>query len=216
MSLSERLQERLSAQSISQSELARRIGIAQATVANLLSGKSQGSKYIERIARELGTTAAYLTGEVDDLDFGAPARADAASDLNLVPLKQIDLGYGMGGTFLDVPVTAETRYFPREWLRTYTRAAPEELFWATGIGDSMSPTINDSDTMLIDTSQQSVRMADRIWALALGDVGSVKRLRPMPDGTLKIMSDNPAVPEEIAVDGEATIIGRVAALVKKV
>jgi len=44
----------------------------------------------------------------------------------------------------------------------------------------------------------------------------IKRLRPMPDGTVRIMSDNPQVSDEIATDGDLTIIGRVVAIVRSV
>jgi transcriptional regulator with XRE-family HTH domain len=56
----------------SQSELGRRVGVSQSAIHNLLSGEAYGSKHLHRIARELGTTPAYLTGEVDDPDEGAP------------------------------------------------------------------------------------------------------------------------------------------------
>jgi len=61
--------------SISQSELARRVGITQATVHRLASGRAYGSTHLHRIARELGTTPAYLEGEVDDPDQDAPPPA---------------------------------------------------------------------------------------------------------------------------------------------
>jgi transcriptional regulator with XRE-family HTH domain len=51
---------------LSQSELARRINVSQATIYKLVSGASYGSKHIHKVARELGTTAAYLEGETDN------------------------------------------------------------------------------------------------------------------------------------------------------
>ncbi|MGR6329236.1 helix-turn-helix domain-containing protein [Sphingomonas sp. XXL09] len=57
---------------LSQSELARRVGVSQQNIGHLLSGNAQGSKRLHLIARELRTTPAYLTGEIDDADEGAP------------------------------------------------------------------------------------------------------------------------------------------------
>lgn len=57
---------------MSQSELARRVGVRQSTIHSLLVGDSRGSKHLHKIARELGTTPAYLSGEVDDPDLDAP------------------------------------------------------------------------------------------------------------------------------------------------
>jgi len=79
----------------------------------------------------------------------------------------------------------------------------------------MTPTIQDSDCVIVDTAERDVRMGDRIWALAYGQTGLIKRLRPMPDGSVKLLSDNPAVPPEVAYDGELAIVGRIAAIVRK-
>ena len=87
---------------------------------------------------------------------------------------------------------------------------------ADGLGDSMAPTIGSNDQMLIDRSIDTLRVADQIWAFSFGGVGMVKRLRPRPDGSIAILSDNPAVPEDRAVDDELFLIGRVVAIVRKV
>ncbi|NVE96087.1 hypothetical protein HUO12_14370, partial [Altererythrobacter sp. JGD-16] len=54
-----------------------------------------------------------------------------------------------------------------------------------------------------------------IWAFSFGGVGMIKRLRPRPDGSVAILSDNPSVPEDRAVDDELHLIGRVVARVAK-
>lgn len=56
---------------MSQSELGRRVGISQASVFRLVKGDAYGSKHLHRIARELGTTPEYLSGETDDPAEGA-------------------------------------------------------------------------------------------------------------------------------------------------
>lgn len=141
--------------------------------------------------------------------------AAQAAELGMVAVRELDLAFGMGATFLDVPVTEQVRYFPREWLRQFTKAAPEHLAWVQGVGDSMAPTLLDSDTLLLDLSKKSLSMSDQIWALAYCGLGMVKRLRPTPDGGLRLLSDNPAVPEETSHDGEVQLIGRVVAFTRK-
>ena len=66
MPLGERIKLLLAQRGLSQSELARRVGLRQSTMNMLANGRSQGSKHLHKIARELGTTPAYLTGETDD------------------------------------------------------------------------------------------------------------------------------------------------------
>lgn len=72
MNIGDRIKRRLTDQQLSQSELARRVGVRQSTINSLIHGDSYGSKHLHRIARELHTTPAYLTGEVDDPDLDAP------------------------------------------------------------------------------------------------------------------------------------------------
>ncbi|WP_416366515.1 helix-turn-helix domain-containing protein [Sphingomonas aurantiaca] len=57
---------------ISQSELARRVGVAQPTIYKLLHSAKKGSTKLHLIARELRTTPAYLSGETDNPEEDAP------------------------------------------------------------------------------------------------------------------------------------------------
>jgi transcriptional regulator with XRE-family HTH domain len=70
--IADRLRERMQALGLSQAELARRVGVRQPTIFKLTTGGGYGSKHLHRIARELQTTPAYLTGETDDPVDGAP------------------------------------------------------------------------------------------------------------------------------------------------
>lgn len=182
--------------------------------------------YLDRAA-QFGVRKAFVVlGEEADGDrIGANVTADIrrfASTLkhennaDLVGIGEIDLRYGLGATYLDSAVQVETRYFSRAWLRNFTSSPPEDLFWARGQGDSMERTIQDNDILLIDRRQNTLLTADLIWAFAFGQFGMIKRLRPMPNGSVKILSDNAAVPPETAVDDELHIVGRVVAIVKRV
>jgi phage repressor protein C with HTH and peptisase S24 domain len=203
---------------LTQTKLAKLAGVSQATIGKLESGVSSGSSHLHRIARALKTTPDYLTGDTNDPEADyvpVPSTDVVAKDLGLVPVREIDLTLGLGATFLDVPVTETIHHFPREWLRLYTKSPAEHLLFAQGVGDSMEPTIRDFDLLLIDCAQRTLNMSDKIWAIAYGDCGAVKRLRPLPDGSVSILSDNPNVPEATAYDGEMHLLGRVVAVVRK-
>lgn len=116
---------------------------------------------------------------------------------------------------MDEHAEPNMRSFSRTWLRQFTDAPADQLYWAKPRGNSMAPTINDGEPVLIDRRQQTPRDADLIWAFAWGDIGAIKRLRPMPDGSVKILSDNSAVPPDVAYDGELHIFGRVVAVVRR-
>jgi phage repressor protein C with HTH and peptisase S24 domain len=133
--------------------------------------------------------------------------------VDTVEIEHIDLRFGMGGTYLDNPVESNRRRFPRAWVRSITTAPPEQLLWTEGDGDSMEPTIRSGEPILIDRGQTNPMMADGIWAFAFGEIGMIKRLRPMPDGTIEIHSDNPLVRTAVATEGELRVFGRVIAKV---
>ena len=213
-----RLQERLDAAGLSQNELAKRVGVATQTIWKLVNGHSQSSAHLHKIARELQTTAEYLDGDSDnpDVPSGSYVALQSAND-DEVEIDSIDLSYGLGGTFLDTEdIEIEKAKFSRGWLRQFTDSPPNLLFSTQGAGDSMWPTIHDRDVVIVDRSQKVVDQGDKMWAIVFGGVGMIKRLRPMPDGTVKILSDNQSIPPEVATDGDLFIVGRIAAIVRRV
>ena len=123
----------------------------------------------------------------------------------------LDLAYGMGGSYLDDDDGGQILMpFPKEFIRFFTDAPADRLYIARGMGDSMMPTIHDRDLLLIDRSQDALRMNDQVWALADGGIGMVKRLRVV-GGDLQVMSDNPNV-EAYSLDPDGVqLIGRVVA-----
>lgn len=218
MGLGERIRERLEAKGMSQAELARRVGVSQPSINHLIRRGAGGSSHLHKIAAVLGTTPAYLAGETDDANEGfvpVPSTLEVAAELGLVPVRELDLSLGMGSTYLDMPVTETVRHFPIEWLRLYTNASPEKLFFAQGMGDSMEPTMRDSDLLLIDCSQQNLNISEKIWAITYAGCGAIKRLRPLPNGGVEMMADNPNVSNATAYDDEMHILGRVVAVVRK-
>jgi phage repressor protein C with HTH and peptisase S24 domain len=214
----DRLAALMAEKGLSQSELARRVGVSQATIWKLLKEPSQGSKHLHKIAAELGTTAEYLMGETDDPSPGAfndrrlpfrAAPADVDHDLSgIVWIKEARLELGLGGAYLDSHVEERSIPFPADWLREYSRAPADKLVVVRGKGSSMEPTIYGGNACLIDLTRQTLDEQDELWACAFGHIGMIKRLRQMPDGSVKIMSDNEAVRDELAIDDELHIIGR--------
>lgn len=73
--LGERIQALLNDRQISQSELARRVGLRQSTINGIIAGEQRSTTKLHLIARELRTTPDYLSGETDDPDLNAPPPA---------------------------------------------------------------------------------------------------------------------------------------------
>lgn len=138
------------------------------------------------------------------------AIAALTEELDLAIVPEIDLGYSMGGgTILESYEQIGIVPFSRSWLRSITSGSFGDLFVARGDGDSMEPTLKDGDIVLIDTTQKTIRHQDRIWAVAYGELGMIKRVRRTPNGSYLLMSDNLSVTPIECIDDEMAVIGRV-------
>ncbi len=195
--------------------LAESTGISESTISDYIRDGIAKADAAITIAEALGIDLAWLLTGKPDVALAITTSTSPADRAQEVEVAEIDLRYGMGATYLGNDTGAKLRVFSREWLRNWTDSSPDQLFWARGQGDSMEPAISEGDILLIDRQQTTLKFADLTWAFAFGEIGMIKRLRPMPDGSLKLLSNNPSVPPETAHDGEVHIIGRVVAVVKK-
>ncbi|WP_280740570.1 XRE family transcriptional regulator [Sphingomonas kaistensis] len=214
MTVGDRIDERLQKLGMSQAELARRVKVSQPTINALIRGNNTTSKHLHRIAAELETSPAFLAGETDnDAPVAtAPSALEALTEkLDLAIVPELELGYSMGGgtTIFEQYEQKGIVPFQRAWLRSMMRGTVADLFVARGEGDSMQPTILDGDIVLVDTAQKDIRQQDRIWAVAYGDLGVIKRVRRTPKGSYLLLSDNAAVPPVECVDEEMQVVGRV-------
>jgi hypothetical protein len=99
-----------------------------------------------------------------------------------------------------------------EWVRKHLPAisSPGNLKVISGYGDSMMPTFNDGDILLVDTGIRAVNI-DGVYVLSANDRLYVKRVRQRMDGHFEISSDNPTVKTVDVLNGdhEVTVHGRV-------
>ena len=86
MIIGERIAALMDAHGISQAELARRVGVTQPTIFSLVRKNKTGSVHLHKVARALGTTPGYLTGETSDPSIDAAALAISPRDLELLDL----------------------------------------------------------------------------------------------------------------------------------
>lgn len=210
--------------------LRRHLGMNQTQFAEAVEGKQPAvSKWEsgadEPSSRSMGKIAQLASCTVDDLIDALwrpggkmvvppapdvqPTRGSADGD-GPVSLKRINMGFSMGdGSNLDDIVEEGTMNFDANLLRALTPSPYHRLFVADGNGDSMQPTILDSDLIVIDTLQSTLDKWDRIWAISLQGAGAVKRIGVAEKGKIEIMSDNPIVPNKVVPIEDVRIIGRV-------
>lgn len=121
----------------------------------------------------------------------------------------VDLSAGNGSLNDNVEKSAPVA-FRADWMRDIG-IKPEACVVVGVEGDSMVPTLNDRDLVLLDRTPRDLASGG-IYAIVdtLGDV-RVKRLERL-NGQLVVRSDNPSFPIELYTPDEAatlTIIGRV-------
>ncbi|OGP52709.1 MAG: hypothetical protein A2Y65_07300 [Deltaproteobacteria bacterium RBG_13_52_11] len=131
----------------------------------------------------------------------------ALGDFTFVPKVALEDGTGM--EVKDIEEGAREKYaFRRTWLNS--KGNVEDLVLIEVRGDSMDPTITDGDAVLIDCSKKQV-VAGNTYALRTKNVVMVKRLQPIGDTRIKVMSDNKLYDSyEIDLEmGDIEIIGQV-------
>ena len=163
--------------------------------------------------------------KVLDLDFYFGPRRDAQPEppeaspdaFAAIPLYSATLAAG-DGSLNDDEAVIDQLAFRRDWLHKIG-VSPASAVLARARGDSMSPTIRDSDMVLIDRARAAPpgkvrapqdRRTPYIYALLDQDgAARVKRLDLAAPGVLAILSDNHEHPPETRPARDVTIIGRV-------
>lgn len=86
MIIGTRIEQLMLEQGLTQAELARRVGVAQPTIYKLIRGNKSGSKHLHQVARELGTSPEFFTGETDDRSIAAPIIRFSSDEIEWVDL----------------------------------------------------------------------------------------------------------------------------------
>lgn len=137
-------------------------------------------------------------------------------DFAHIPLYSAKLAAGDGATN-DSAQIIDHLAFRRDWLKGIG-VSPQSAVIARATGDSMAPTLQHGDALLIDRARADPPAKVRapgdtrpaqIYALVDDGHARVKRLELASPGTLILLSDNPAHAPEIRPVAAVGIIGRV-------
>ena len=155
-----------------------------------------------KLARYFGVSESLL---------GGPAQQEPNAGA-LVPVKKVLVRASAGpgalpGAELEQPYFA----FDDRWLKALTSSKTDDLSIIRVEGDSMAPTLNDGDDILVDRAGCAEALRDGIYVLRLDDSLLVKRLAIHPLGKrVTVQSDNPAYPDWPDCElGDIHCIGRV-------
>ncbi|HKT75418.1 MAG TPA: S24 family peptidase [Sphingobium sp.] len=159
------------------------------------------------LARYFGVAEELLGGP----SAAAPVPRKARALPAVVTVPRLSLGASAGPGSLDEDERATgVMAFDANWLR-HLGVQPQRVSIIRVDGESMAPTLNDGDEIMVDHDDGAARLRDGVYVLRLDGVLMVKRVAMGPRrGLFSILSDNGHYPDWVDIDPSlVAIVGRV-------
>ena len=163
--------------------------------------KRLGEAERRKLARYFSISESLLGGPAEDEQVGT-----------LVPVKRSPVRASAGPGAIPYDEAGKPYFaFDEAWLKGLTASPSSRLSIIRVEGDSMAPTLNAGDDILLDLGDCAERLRDGIYVLRADDALVVKRLARHPAGRrVTVQSDNPAYPDWPDCDiDDLQCIGRV-------
>lgn len=193
-----RLRELRKSKRMTQSDVAKIVGIGQSGYSFWESGRSKiDDASLRKLAGFYGVSVDYLLGE----------DANPTKPSVKIPV--------LGDVAAGIPIEAIENIVDYEEIDA-ALAATGELFGLRIKGSSMEPRIREGDVVIV-RKQSDADTGDTAVVLVNGDSATVKRIKKEPDGSLWLIPNNPAyetkhyTPAEIRTT-PVSIIGKVVEL----
>ena len=176
---------------LSQSELSRRTGVKQPTIAQIEKGDVKGTMNSAKLAAALNVRALWLEQGIGPMAISEDEPVRNESDSFYIP--QYDVSGGMGnGLVLEQTVGAIKSFsVSSAWLRENLggRTNASGLCVVTGFGDSMEPLFKSGDPLLIDITVNTY-VGEFPYFFRIGNEGFIKRLQRVPGEGYRAISEN--------------------------
>jgi phage repressor protein C with HTH and peptisase S24 domain len=201
------------ARGLTQKKLALSSGIQQSYLSQLERGNRAGSP------ETLRAIAKILNVSTDELIEGPKSKDhfiqipywgnEQYMDGGEVMVSHYKIEYGAGnGVTASEPKGMRTLPFREEWIRKSLQVDPQNLVMVDVSGDSMEPTLNNGEAILVDRSKRELKH-DGIYVFQTNSELFVKRIMRQMDGKILVVSDNKKY-ESYVLDVTATnVFGRV-------
>lgn len=172
---------------LTQAVLGEKIGLKWSQIRDMESGKVKVDTLVAKIL--------YYTVNANPdwlLEGTKPMfleKARVSEDYAYIPLYDVKVAAGAGAFPPEGEEVKDMLAFKRDWIISELRVNVSGLNMLFVEGDSMTPTLNPGDVMLIVKDQELV-IQDGIYVVRLEGALLVKRLQRLPGNILKVKSDN--------------------------
>jgi phage repressor protein C with HTH and peptisase S24 domain len=209
----ERLRARIRQLGMNVAVVAREAHVNRSFVYDILRGKSQlpNLDKLTRIAAVVKVDLEWLLTGKGQVDGEDPITEEYHNDFVAIQYVSLRPSMGGGAIFEEEERTGRDFHFRRAWIRDRLKAAPSMLRVMTVQGDSMIPTLEDGDVILVDLNQRSPNPPG-VFVLHDGIGLVAKRLEHIPlsdPPRVRIISDNLRYNTYDGTADEVNIIGRV-------
>ncbi|HBQ2979745.1 XRE family transcriptional regulator [Klebsiella pneumoniae] len=190
--LAERLREARKAADMTQKALGEAVGISQAAIQKIETGRAAQTTKLLDIANALRVRPEWLSSgtgamSTDRESDKNPSRTNP--DVFRVDILDLSVSAGPGIVNQEfVEILHSVEYAPAEARHMFDGRKAENIRIINVRGDSMSGTIEPGDLLFVDISVKSFD-GDGIYAFLYDDTAHVKRLQKMKDKLL-VISDN--------------------------
>jgi len=209
-----RLKELMQSKGVTQQALANKLGVSRPTISYWTRMESLTVDTATAICGALGVSLSDLIGaEGEGTEKIIPVQTELPPPDGYIRIHVYDVNGSCGGGCQNSGDLVRGAVDLAAW---FARSLPgvttlNGLQIVSSSGDSMTPTIESRALVLVDTNQTALK-GDGIYCLRVGDDLFIKRIMRNLDGTLTMISDNPAYPPS-TVDRadlpDTAIIGRV-------
>lgn len=223
MALGNRLKAARKAAKMSQATLAKLAGVSQGLISDIENNVYTTSVHVPKLAHVLGVDAIYLSEGISKWKVVSVSKDETDESIKLVgfvntdksiriPILAATASAGKSSNAVESERVIEVLSVNKDWAERVLRPASgtNNLGFIHAIGDSMHPTFNDGDILMVDTGDTTVT-ADKIYVIEAHERLFIKRVRQRIDGMFEISSDNPAVKtvDVLTADQPVKIKGRV-------
>ena len=211
--MNERLRARIRQLGMSVAEVARAAGVNRTFVYDILRGRSRtpNLEKLSRVAAAVKVEQEWLLSGKGRVSGGNPITEDYNNEFVAIQYAAARPSMGGGAIVEDEDRSARDFHFRRAWIRDRLKAAPSMLRVMAVQGDSMWPTLNDGDVILVDLNQRNPTPPG-VFVLHDGMGLVAKRLERVPMSEpprVRIISDNTQYAPYDCTSDEVNIIGRV-------